>query len=276
MLSNQDLVYAWATAYHQAGWCVLPAKNKHPITKWRDHQRSRPLLHEVQDMFNTPNLQIALITGKISNLTVVDIDTHKEGCAIKRDDPCDCNPIPVSQLAERLPSTLTSVTGSGGLHLFYQYDPSIPNSVNLAHPQLDIRSEGGVIILPPSLHYSGNEYTWKKELPWSKEAIASLPPFPPALKKLLKDKPKNNWSQLVKGLHEGARNKSAAALTGKLLLTFSSDGRQGLEAAYELLKLWNQHKNNPPLPEAELLRTFKSVASKDLMRLNLEKQKHNR
>lgn len=252
-----DFIYPWAISYHQAGWCVLPAKNKRPLVSWKEYQRERPSLDQVKEWFSEApeDAQIALVTGKVSGVTVIDIDTHIEGCAYKRKDTCDCAPTDTSALAHEIGFSVTSITGSGGRHVFCQYE-SVGNSVGLAHPQLDIRSDGGIIILPPSLHSSGNYYEWDNLMPWSKENLSQLIKFPENLKILLKQKAKTDWNKLVQGAKEGSRNNSATALAGKLV---SAMGRDHLSAAWELLWLWNQHKNTPPLSEKELERTFKSV-----------------
>lgn len=252
-----ELIYAWAITYHQAGWCVLPAKNKRPLVPWKEYQHERPSLDQVQTWFSEApeDAQIALVTGKISGVTVIDVDTHKEGCASKRKLECDCNPESPEALALEYGLSLMSITGSGGRHVFCKYE-DVGNSVGLAHPQLDIRSDGGIIILPPSAHKSGNNYAWDPMTKWSKEAIDTAIPFPPLLKVLLKNKAKVDWDVLISGVGEGSRNDSAASLAGKLLKTFYPDHQQ---AAWELLWLWNAHKNKPPLSDRELHTTFNSI-----------------
>ncbi len=256
---NRELIYAWAKAYHQAGWCVLPAKNKHPLLSWKKYQKERPTNENIDEWFGDApdDAQIALVTGKISGVTVIDIDTHKEGCAFKEQRECTCDPESTEQLALKLGSSILSVTGSGGRHVFCQYE-NVGNSVGLAHPQLDIRSDGGIIILPPSFHKSGNHYAWDEMFMWNSNNLEYLPPFPPQLKVLLKEKPKNDWNKIVSGSGKGKRNNSAAALAGKLVRSF---GTEDLEAAWDLLCLWNHYRNNPPLSDRELENTFKSIVN---------------
>lgn len=255
-----DLIYAWAKAYHQAGWCVLPAKNKHPVFSWKQYQYNRPTTEQIDEWFQDApdDAQIALVTGKISNVTVIDIDVHKESCDSKKGGICNCSPEDPEELSIRFGLSVTSITGSGGRHVFCKYE-NVGNSVGLAHPQLDIRSDGGIIILPPSLHESGKYYEWDDLFPWSKEHLSALLPFPTDLKVLLKNKPKTDWNDIVSGVGEGSRNSSATALAGKLVGAF---GREDLHAAWELLNLWNTHRNDPPLSQRELQSTFKSIVNK--------------
>jgi hypothetical protein len=61
-----------------------------------------------------------------------------------------------------LPPTLTAETGRGGRHLIYRLRddaPSIRNRRGVA-PNVDIRGEGGQIVISPSRHHSGSRYRW--------------------------------------------------------------------------------------------------------------------
>lgn len=57
------------------------------------------------------------------------------------------------------PLLARSVTGGGGLHLLVAPDPRMRNTSNL-WPGIDIRADGGYIVLPPSQHPSGQRYRW--------------------------------------------------------------------------------------------------------------------
>lgn len=256
---SENLIYPWAVAYHQAGWCVLPAKNKYPLKAlggWKQYQEKRPTLEQVQEWFcDAPeDAQIALVTGKVSGVTVIDIDTHKEGCKGKKGGPCQCEPEDPQSLAHAVGLSMQSRTGSGGYHMFCTYE-NVGNSVGLAHPQLDIRSDGGIIILPPSLHESGEVYEWDRLLTWHPENIKNLLPFPPEMKKMLFKKKKTDWNLVSGGVGEGKRNDMAARMAGKLIKAFERDE---IELAWNLIWAWNK-LNTPPLSDRELQRTFKSV-----------------
>jgi hypothetical protein len=83
-----------------------------------------------------------------------------------------------------LPATLASVTGSGGLHLFFAPPPgrTLRNSAGRLGPGLDTRGLGGFVIAPPSVHPAGGRYVWRSGAdPWSQ----SLAPTPAWLLDLL-------------------------------------------------------------------------------------------
>lgn len=59
-----------------------------------------------------------------------------------------------------LPETWTAITGSGGYHLWYWTDKAMRGYVNDTIG-VDLRADGSLVIVPPSLHKSGNRYEWE-------------------------------------------------------------------------------------------------------------------
>jgi hypothetical protein len=67
----------------------------------------------------------------------------------------------------RVPDTLTAITGSGGKHLLFRHPPGREGISKLPMlPQsgykgvIDVKGKGGLIVVAPSLHVSGNRYRW--------------------------------------------------------------------------------------------------------------------
>src|SRR5262249_61762367 len=54
-----------------------------------------------------------------------------------------------------LPVTAKVLTGGGGEHYHFARVPGLRNSAGKIAPGLDIRGEGGYVLLPPSTHISG-------------------------------------------------------------------------------------------------------------------------
>lgn len=225
--------YEWAIKYQQHGYSIIPVgKDKKPLIDWKKYQSEKATKEQVEEWFkgDTPP-GIGIVTGKISNVTVVDVEKGGEW----RD----------------LPTTMTAKTGGGGYHLYYKYAEGVGNSVRI-RPLTDIRGDGGYVVAPPSGHSSGGMYEWfKKEKPQ---------PFP---YQVFGARPtvKTDWSELLKGLNEGSRNDSAAKVIGKLIKSFSPD--EWTTNVWELVTMWNE-KNNPPLPESELRATFNSICGREL------------
>lgn len=96
---------------------------------------------------------IGVACGVPSGFWALDVDPLKGG-----DDS-------LAELEERhgkLPDTVEAITGSGGRHLLFLLPSgaTMRNRVGFA-PGLDTRSDGGYIIVAPSLHESGKRYVWE-------------------------------------------------------------------------------------------------------------------
>jgi hypothetical protein len=128
------------------GWSVIPiGDNKKPLIKWEIFQKEKATKEQIIEWFTKwPNANLAIVTGKISNLIVVDIDPRHGGT---RDDFKDVQ-------------TLIVETGGGGWHYYFQYEEGITNHAGIK-PGIDIRGDGGYVIVPPSVHPSGNKYEWE-------------------------------------------------------------------------------------------------------------------
>lgn len=230
------------------GWSVIPVgENKHPLIPWKQYQEVAPTVEQVREWFTKyPTANVGIITGKISGLTVVDIDPRHGGTD---DEFKDLDTVKVK-------------TGGGGFHVYFLYEAGIKNGANLK-PGIDIRSEGGYVIAPPSLHESGNRYEWM--IAPSDKKLLALPNF---VKDWIKQ-PKNHnsdkassWNDdILNGVGEGQRNTAAASVIGKYLNTFIKSEWETV--AWPTVVAWNG-KNTPPLPEDELRATFDSIRLKEL------------
>lgn len=254
----------WALAYHRAGWPIFPCWNKRPLaallapwsgswTRVRDEGVTEAIIRDWWT--KVPQAQIALACGKKSNIAVVDIDWIKDpetGWPL-----LDQSKEPES-LALRWPTPLVSITGGKGRHLFFR-NANVPNSAKTVHQQVDIRSEGGYVILPPSIHENGCCYEWDAEHAWSEEKLRSLSAFPNELIQNVNapfSLKNEKWLPIVRGVTHGSRNISTAALAGCLIR------KHDKHIAWELLAAWNAQNNRPPLQEKELLATFVSILKK--------------
>jgi hypothetical protein len=101
-----------------------------------------------------PKSNIGMPTGAWSGVVVLDVDPDKGGFET------------FQALIRRygvLPSTRVVHTGGGGLH-FYFVHPGIytRNSAGKLGPGLDIRGDGGYVLLPPSVHAENRTYSWQE------------------------------------------------------------------------------------------------------------------
>jgi bifunctional DNA primase/polymerase-like protein len=66
-----------------------------------------------------------------------------------------------------LPATLRQRTGSGGTHFFFNRPSGLDIKNRRVLDAVDIKCEGGYVLLPPSLHIRGNRYEWIDNSPMS-------------------------------------------------------------------------------------------------------------
>ncbi|MFI6165012.1 bifunctional DNA primase/polymerase [Micromonospora haikouensis] len=99
-----------------------------------------------------PRGQLALRTGAASGTVVVDVDPRHGG-----------HHSMAALITEGLlPRTRYAVTGSNGLHLYYQHPgPSVTSRPLPGRHGIDIKADGGYVVLPPSRHQrTGRPYRW--------------------------------------------------------------------------------------------------------------------
>jgi bifunctional DNA primase/polymerase-like protein len=133
-------------------WKTCEKPGKHPRT-WHGLKDATTNLETVKFWWRKwPNANIGLLTGKRSNVFVLDVDPKSGGLySLEEFQDSYC----------QLPATLTAISGSGGRHLIFKYpDVRIKNSASLIARGLDIKSDNGYIVAAPSLHISGERYQW--------------------------------------------------------------------------------------------------------------------
>ena len=229
-----------AAEYVDNGWSVLPVRpdEKRPyMTNWLQYTKTRAPKAMVESWFtNLTGAGVGVVTGKISNMVVLDVE-H------------DC-PYPIEEILKKYPTHMIARSGGGGYHLFYQYpinQSRVSNRVRIFEGA-DLRADGGFIVLPPTMHQSGNRYEWIKRGP--------LGAFPVALLNL-QAQPKasgDGWiTEALRGVSEGGRNDTCARLAGYFF-------KKGMNAdiVEALLLDWNE-RNEPPLPVNEVRTTIKSI-----------------
>lgn len=156
-----------AVALASLGWRVAPIApgQKYPALKaWQDAATDD--LAVIADWWAGPyqGHGVGIVTGPDTGLWALDVDVAdgKPGMAS------------LAALIEThgpLPETVTVLTGTGGLHLYYQWDAERPINNGMATrlgPGLDIRGAGGQVVAPPTIHPNGRPYTWRGGRdPWS-------------------------------------------------------------------------------------------------------------
>lgn len=154
-MSNQFLDAA--IEYASKGMAVFPLKprDKIPMTK-NGVKNATTNFDQIEKWWTKhPNANIGVACGEASGgLLVIDLDEKENG--ISGQDSLNS----WERENGELPETVRSLTGGGGVHIFYRMDGKTGNRVNLLDG-VDVRSDGGYIVAPPSIHKSGKAYEWE-------------------------------------------------------------------------------------------------------------------
>ena len=182
MQQHQEAVLKAAIEYATMGWHVFPLHTvdekgacscgkkacgdagKHPRVGRGLKVASRDLA-KIEEWFgkDAPPANIGVVTGEISGITVIDIDIGD-------------GKFGAESWAEAIkdhgePQTLMAETGSGGMHVVFQYNSALKTASNVLGKGVDCRNDGGYIVAAPSRHRKGGLYKW---LNWG-DKPATLP-----------------------------------------------------------------------------------------------------
>jgi Bifunctional DNA primase/polymerase, N-terminal/Primase C terminal 1 (PriCT-1) len=201
-----------------------------------------------------PNYNVAIATGAISGVFVVDIDGFEAETKLGRLE---------AEHGMPLPPTVETITPRGR-HLFFKMPQGpVGNSAGRIATGIDVRGAGGYVLAPPSVHPSGRRYEWSVDCaPKIAEAPTWLLDRINGHGKHKQITPASEWRELVSaGADEGQRNDACTRLSGYLL-------RRNVDAfmALGLLQAWNATCCRPPLPEEEITQIVNSVCGLELRR----------
>lgn len=227
-----------ALGYAKRGWPVFPCepRGKKPLCPHglKEATTDRQVIREWWGRW--PDANISMPTGRY---VVLDVDGEAGAASL-------------AELAKRhgpLPPTLTVKTGRGLHHYFTPNGAHIRNSAGLVGPHLDIRGEGGYVLVPPSIHENGNRY--------EKLTQAKVADFPAWIAALLaqpeRQEPTGECSPVK--IPKGQRNATLASLAGTMRRR--GMGQAAIEAA--LLKE-NLDRGDPPLCDGEVRAIVASVS----------------
>jgi hypothetical protein len=213
------------------GAADCPSPGKHPRTRRGLHEATCDPEDITSWWRRWPDANPAVRTGARpcgAGLVVIDVDPDAGGeRSLQR------------LIAEHgtLPATLQVHTGSGGRHLYFTHPGQpIPNSAGRLGDGIDVRGDGGYVLVPPSSHRSGGTYRWANDQPvrdlpeWLLELVDPArrrpPPAPPV--PAASDRPHTAWASAalagevseVRHAAEGCRNHTlnrAAFALGQLV-----------------------------------------------------------
>ena len=119
------------------GLSVIPVGgDKRPLVKWQQYQSRLATEDEVAAWFQRrPDANIGIVTGAVSGLAVIDFDPGHD-------------PWPAE--GHELPADVVVRTPRGGSHHYVKHVPGVRNSASKVAKGVDVRAEGGYVLIPPS------------------------------------------------------------------------------------------------------------------------------
>ena len=207
--------------------CFPVGKDKKPLIQWKEYQERRATEEEVDKWIETfPEMQIGIVTGKISGIIVVDIEKWGD--------------------IDWLPKTAIVTTGWGWYHYYYSYVNNFTNKCRIKN-LTDIRGDGWYVIAPPSV---SDKWPYK----W---LVKTQPiPFPRHLFEDAEIKEYTPMESEYKWFVSGQRNNEMARFIGHLMAKIHPSEWDNI--AWRMTQEANT-KNDPPLSESELTAIFNSI-----------------
>ena len=259
--SGGSVIYRAAVIYaSHFKFSVFPCrtKSKAPLTAHGCKDELKTSVKLRSGRLNGRTRILALLVAHHRAVFVLDIDGDEGQESLKK----------FESTHGPLPKTPLSLTGKGQ-QFFFKTTATVKNRVRLA-PGVDIRTDGGYVIAPPSIHPNGRRYAWEVSARIDEIAIADAPAWLIELatgsgdgSAITKD-----WSDLTSGeAPVGSRNTTLASLAGHLFRRYVDP-----KVAYMLLKAWNRSCTQRPLSDSEFDRTVNSIATAEAARRAREGQ----
>ncbi len=167
-----------------------------------------------------------------------------------------------------MPATPRTRTGGGGDHYSFAPVRGLRNSAGNLAPGLDIRAEGGYVLLPPSSHVSGGVYADDPDAALTEHSLAPMPPWLIALARATstghganggEHRAPDAWAEKLTGAPEGQRRAVALEIAGHYL------GLLGPARESEVAGILCSYARAcaPPFPEGEARALVRDLARRD-------------
>ena len=218
-------------------FCKIPVreKGKEPLIKWKEFQEVFPSNNQIEVWEKKyPNCNWAVVTGKISNIVVLDFDSEEAYQFFR---------------SKGLPDSPTVKT-SRGYHVYLKYSLYTSSLQSVCgRSDVQLKSDGGCVMFVGSIHPSGHIYYWIKNYSLEDLPLADLPDWAMAEG----NRNKEPMNDLLKGVGQGERNNTLARLAGLWINSGAS-----LEDCFQMALGWNQ-LNHPAMSDGEVEQTVKSI-----------------
>ena len=155
---------AVASIYARRGWAVFPIKPraKVPLTEHGCLDASHDLEQVTRWWQEHPQANVGIGTGAPSGLLVVDLDydvVKRTRNGVEVEIVRDGEKTLAELVAQHGPlPKVPEVRTKKGRHLYFRHDPRLKNQST--DSGIDIRTTGGYVVAPPSIHPDGAVYQW--------------------------------------------------------------------------------------------------------------------
>jgi hypothetical protein len=236
-----------ALAYAFRGWPVFPCRHrsKEPLTMHglKDATTDGATIRDWWRKWSSAN--VAIVLGSDSGIVALDVDPRHGGDAALSELILEHGP---------LPDTPHSLTGGGGHHFLFRHPGGKMKAMHLLADGLELRADGAYIVAPPSVHPTGNVYSWEVAGHFEDVVPAPLPAW---LRVALREAARQEYQKppVPEVLGEGQRNQGLTRMGGAMR-------RYGMcqDAIEAALLIENERRCMPPLEREEVQAIARSVS----------------
>lgn len=251
MAKHEDTWLVWATIYSvRFNLSIIPMLCKEdgsrcPGVPWKDFQTRKATISEI---LKWPREGIAVVTGKLSNVVVVDCESREDA----------------AWFWDNRSKTPTVMQSRRGYHLWFKHPGEpIANDVRVpdefGNARYDVRGDGGNATVPPTPHKNGF-YRWQTPLIDTEKLPVFKPEWRPAKQysKQSYDAPK--YKDAVKYIYyitavSGAGGHDNTFRAASVL----RDAEIPEAEALLILQEWNKTNATPPWSDRDLLHKIRSA-----------------
>lgn len=244
---DQRWLFHYGQTYLERGYSILPLAGKQPDGPWKIRQKMRMTLGEVTHLWgglnkNPPNMGI--VTGSVSDLTVVDCDNRAES----------------EWWYRTYPRTPLMVKTGRGVHFYYRHGGN-GNRRGVLGRKIDIQDEGGYAVAPSSIHPKTKKpYYWVKDI--EDYRLDDVPTFEPEwIKEQVAEIPVRDGIRNVRGYISriiAVSGEHGHNATFRAACKCRDSGLSQEETIAEMV-LWNQTNAQPPWTVRDLLHKVKDA-----------------
>lgn len=224
-----------------AGYSVIPVRNKIPVGKWSQYQKQLATEDDLSEWFEVCGHDIGIVTGQLSGITIIDVDPDGLDSDLvkefdKRNYPC-------------------FKTKRGGLHYWFKYSNKIYTQAPIkGFIGIDCRNDGGQAV------FYGDRVLTQSE----------LPDFPDTLFPVQEELgTKTDWQEVFKNRGSG-RNDVLCSVAGKLISTLPH--YEWETVGWPLFRSYDLEYNEPSIieewGESDLRKKWDGIASKELQKIS--------